>query len=70
MSNHASIIDGKPEMAHAEHVDERGEKHLDPDAVEAAIHGHDKKWERRTIRKIDFRLLIIRTFNHFCHAFC
>jgi hypothetical protein len=51
----------KAEHAHMEHgQDSHGEQHLDANAVEAALHGHDKKWETRTIRKIDVRLLIIR----------
>jgi hypothetical protein len=58
--SHLHPVDTNIEKTELEH-DEHAEKHLDPASVAAAISGHDKKWERRTIRKIDARLLIIRT---------
>jgi hypothetical protein len=59
--NHSNISDAaidKAEHAHLETADTK----LDSSAVEAAVHGHDAKWERKTIRKIDVRLLIIRKY--------
>lgn len=60
----------KAEHSHMEHGHDRhGEQHLDANSVEAAMHGHDKKWETRTIRKIDVRLLIIRESLRSCDGF-
>lgn len=64
----------KPSDEHLEHARVGGggaihEEHLTNEAVDAALHGHDKAWERRTIWKIDLRLLVIREWPS-CRWYC